>query len=46
VPLGSGGRLLENLGLTQIIVPINPKVPLTHAWYGGKFSTTLLLQVE
>jgi hypothetical protein len=43
---GSGGGLLENLGLAQIIIPVNPKGPLTHAWYGGNFSTTLLLKVE
>jgi hypothetical protein len=26
-----GEGLLENLGLAQIIIPINPKDPLTHA---------------
>jgi hypothetical protein len=43
VPLGSGGGLLENLGLVLIIILINPKGSLTHAWYGGNFSTTMLL---
>jgi hypothetical protein len=31
VPLGSGGGLLENFGLAQIIIHVNPKGPLTHA---------------
>jgi hypothetical protein len=31
VPLRSGGGLLENLVLAQIIIPINPKGPITHA---------------
>jgi hypothetical protein len=43
VPLGSGERLLKILGLAQIIIPVNPKCPLTHACYGGNFSTSLLL---
>jgi hypothetical protein len=35
-------RMLENLGLAQILNPVNPKGSLTHVWYGGSFSTTLL----
>jgi hypothetical protein len=46
VPLGSSGGLLENLCLAQIIIPINPEGPFTYEWYGGNFSTTLLVQVE
>jgi hypothetical protein len=54
VPLGSGGaRILGGGGgviiefrLAQIIIHINHKGSLTHVWYGGNFSTTLLIQVE